>query len=80
MMNLVEVKFPGLGIDVNVNPVAFSIGSIEVYWYGLLIASAIVLSVVLAVKQAKKLYFPETLVYDTSPFTSPPSASSTILG
>ena len=53
MMNLVEVKFPGLGIDVNVNPVAFSIGSIEVYWYGLLIASAIVLSVVLAVKQAK---------------------------
>ena len=65
MMNLVEVKFPGLGIDVNVNPVAFSIGSIEVYWYGLLIASAIVLSVVLAVKQAKKLYFPETLVYDT---------------
>ena len=65
MMNLVEVKFPGLGIDVNVNPVAFTLGSIEVYWYGLLIASAIVLSVVLAVKQAKKLYFPETLVYDT---------------
>ena len=65
MMNLVEVKFPGLGIDVNVNPVAFTLGSIEVYWYGLLIAFAIVLSVVLAVKQAKKLYFPETLVYDT---------------
>ena len=65
MMNLVEVKFPGLGIDVNVNPVAFSIGSIEVYWYGLLIASAIVLAVILAVKQAKDFKFPEGLVYDT---------------
>ncbi len=65
MINYVEVKFPGLGWVLNVNPVAFRIGSIEVYWYGLLIALAIVLSVVLAVKQAKKLNFPEGLVYDT---------------
>ena len=65
MMNLVEVKFPGLGIDLNVNPVAFTIGSIEVYWYGILIALALVLAVILAVKQAKSLYFPEGLVYDT---------------
>ncbi len=65
MMNMVEVKFPGLGIDVNVNPVAFHIGSIEVYWYGILIAFALVLSVILAVKQAKGLNFPEGLVYDT---------------
>ena len=65
MMNLVEVKFPGLGIDLNVNPVAFTIGSIEVYWYGILIALALVLAVVLAVKQAKGLNFPEGLVYDT---------------
>ena len=65
MMNMVEVKFPGLGIDVNVNPVAFHIGSIEVYWYGILIAFALVLSVILAVKQAKSLNFPEGLVYDT---------------
>ena len=65
MMNLVEVKFPGLGIDLNVNPVAFTIGSIEVYWYGILIAFALVLAVILAVKQAKGLNFPEGLVYDT---------------
>ena len=65
MMNLVEVKFPGLGIKIDVNPVAFSIGSLEVYWYGLLIAAAIVLAVILAVKQAKSLNFPEGLVYDT---------------
>ena len=65
MMNLVEVKFPGLGIDLNVSPVAFTIGSIEVYWYGILIACALVLAVLLAVKQAKGLNFPESLVYDT---------------
>ena len=65
MMNLVEVKFPGLGINLNVSPVAFTIGSIEIYWYGLLIAAAIVLAVILAVKQAKDFKFPEGLVYDT---------------
>ena len=65
MINYVDVKFPGLGWTLNVNPVAFTIGSIEVYWYGLLIAAALVLSVILAVKQAKSLKFPEGLVYDT---------------
>ena len=65
MFDFVEVKFPGLGININVNPVAFTIGSLEVYWYGLLIAAALVLAVVLAVKQAKSLNFPEGLVYDT---------------
>jgi len=65
MVNYVEVTFPGLGIHLNVNPIAFTIGSIEVYWYGILIALALVISVVLAVKQSKKLNFPEGLVYDT---------------
>ena len=65
MIYFVEVKFPELGIDLNVNPVAFKLGSIEVYWYGLLIAMALILSVILAVKQSKSLNFPEGLVYDT---------------
>ena len=71
MTNFVEVKFPGLGWAFNVNPVAFRIGSIEVYWYGLLIALALVLSVVLAIKQSKSLKFPEGLVYDTILMTIP---------
>lgn len=65
MISAVEVKFPGWGINVDVNPVAFHLGKIDVYWYGLLIAIAIILSVFLAVKQAKSLKFPEGLVYDT---------------
>lgn len=65
MISAVEVKFPGLGIDIEVNPVAFTIGSIEVYWYGILIALALVLCVGLAIKQSKSLNFPEGLIYDT---------------
>lgn len=65
MMDFVEVKFPDIGIDINVNPVAFTLGNIEVYWYGILIALALIISVVLAIKQAKSMNFPEGLVYDT---------------
>ncbi|MCR5287624.1 MAG: prolipoprotein diacylglyceryl transferase [Saccharofermentans sp.] len=71
MIDMVEVKFPGLGINIDVNPIAFRIGNMPVYWYGILIAAALVLAVVLAVKQAKSLNFPEGLVYDTILVTIP---------
>lgn len=35
MMN--NIAFPGLGISLNISPVAFSIGIREVYWYALII-------------------------------------------
>ena len=73
-MNLInheEVQFPGLGIKFNVDPVAFRIGNFEVYWYGILIAAALVVCIVLALKQAKKNNFPDTLVYDTMLVTIP---------
>ena len=63
-MNYTEVKFPGLGIDINVSPVAFRIGNFEVYWYGILIAAAMLLAIFLAVKDSKKLKVPTSLVYD----------------
>lgn len=63
-MNYTEIKFPGLGIDINVSPVAFRIGSFDVYWYGILIAAAMLLAIFLAVKDSKKLNVPTSLVYD----------------
>ena len=63
-MNGVEVSFPGLGISINVSPVAISIGSFNIYWYGLLIAGAMLLCGFLAIKQCKKNNFPDSLVYD----------------
>ena len=58
------IRFPFLGITIEVDPVAFSIGSFEVYWYGLLIGLGMLLCGVLAVKQAKANMFSEDLVYD----------------
>ncbi|MBQ3285511.1 MAG: prolipoprotein diacylglyceryl transferase [Ruminococcus sp.] len=44
-----HVSFPGLGInDLPVNRVAFSIGSFNVYWYGILIAIGLLLAVLYA--------------------------------
>lgn len=42
------VSFPGIGIDVTIDRVAFSIGSFQIYWYGILIAGALLLAVLYA--------------------------------
>lgn len=49
-----EVSFPGLGIDLTVNRVAFSIFGFEIYWYALIIMTGFVLAVVYAVCNAKR--------------------------
>ncbi len=49
------VNFPGLGIqDLPVDRVAFSIGNLPIYWYGILIAVAVLLSVFLGMRHAPK--------------------------
>src|SRR5574344_1087216 len=46
-MNL--VSFPGLGIhDLPISPIAFSVGSMSVYWYGLIIAGGLLLALAYA--------------------------------
>ena len=48
------VGFPGLGLEFNINPVAFTLFGKEVYWYGILIGVAIILAVVICSFYAKK--------------------------
>lgn len=44
-----HVSFPGLGINnLPINRVAFSIGSFNIYWYGILIATGLLLAVLYA--------------------------------
>lgn len=43
-----NISFPNLNLFFNVNPIAFSIGQINVYWYGILIALAIIIGLILA--------------------------------
>jgi phosphatidylglycerol:prolipoprotein diacylglycerol transferase len=48
------VDFPGLGIfDLPVSRIAFKVFGLPIYWYGLLIASALILCLLLAMRQAK---------------------------
>lgn len=43
-----NIGFPNLGLYFNINPVAFSIGNINIYWYGVIIAFAIIFCLVVA--------------------------------
>ena len=38
------VTFPSLGLEFNINRVAFSIFEIDIYWYAILIVSAILIA------------------------------------
>lgn len=49
---------------LTINPVAFSIGSIEVRWYGILIASGILLGYLFANREAKKQGLPDDFLAD----------------
>lgn len=49
-----HVSFPGLGLEFDINRVAFSIGSIEIYWYALCIVSGVLLALLYAKFNAKR--------------------------
>ncbi len=47
-----QVAFPKLGLEFFVNSTAFSIGSFEVKWYGVIIATGLLLAVLYGMKRA----------------------------
>lgn len=60
------VDFPGLGIfDIPVSRVVFRIAEWPIYWYGLLIASAIIICMLLAMKQASSFKLTADNIMDT---------------
>lgn len=54
MSNYTRVYFEGLGIDFDLPSVAFSIGSYEVHWYGIIIAFGFMLAVLYGGRMAYK--------------------------
>lgn len=48
------VEFPGLGLTFMLNRVAFSIGDFPVYWYGICIASGLLLGMLFLFSKAKR--------------------------
>ena len=65
------VTFPGLGIELNVNRVVFNIFGIDIYWYAILIVSAILISFVILKMNDKKCNVEYKNILDLSIFLIP---------
>ena len=59
-----NVTFPHLGLEFNINPVAFSIGSFHVYWYGIIIAAGFLLALIYASFSCKKMNIDINRLFD----------------
>ncbi|PKM49797.1 MAG: prolipoprotein diacylglyceryl transferase [Firmicutes bacterium HGW-Firmicutes-7] len=68
-MNSPDIIFPNINIDfMSINPVAFTLFGIEVYWYGIIICTGILMGLFAAVSVAKKTnqnpdIYSELLIY-----------------
>lgn len=49
-----HVQFPKIGLEFDISPIAFSIGSYHIYWYGIIIASGLLLAVCYALKTSPR--------------------------
>ena len=50
-----QVIIPNLNLTLNINPVAFSIFGVPIYWYAILIVASIVLALFLMKRRSKSL-------------------------
>lgn len=48
------VSFPGLGLEFSISRVAFSIGGFNVYWYGVIIGTGLLLAVLYAMARSRE--------------------------
>ena len=49
-----HVSFPGLGLEFDIDRVAFSIGGFNIYWYAILITSGVLLALLYAKFNCKR--------------------------
>lgn len=65
------ISFPKLGLVFNIDNIAFTIGSKDIYWYGIIIAFGFAVAVVAAVALAKKYGVSPETIYDIVIFGTP---------
>lgn len=61
---MTPILFPGLGIQVTINPVAFSLFGKDIYWYGIIIACGFLLALTFMVKHAEQFGASEDDIVD----------------
>lgn len=59
-----NVQFPGLGINLKIHDVAFSIGSMSIKWYGVIIAVGFLLAFLYAMASCKKFRMDDDKLLD----------------
>ena len=60
-----HVSFPGLGIELTIDPVAFSIGNFSIYWYGIIIAVGFTLAFCYVMFNSKRFEINSDKLIDT---------------
>ena len=63
MLRISKISFPGFGIgEFSVDSVAFSIGSVDIAWYALIITCGMILASLYIVFRAKKIGIPQVAI------------------
>lgn len=65
------IVFPGLGLELNINRVAFSVFGKDIYWYGIIIACGFILAVTYCYYNAKRFGVVKDRVIDFILFAAP---------
>lgn len=66
-----NISFPNLGINFNLNPVAFSVGPVTVYWYGIITALAFLIIIVGILRNSHKYDLKQDDLIDLMLVTTP---------
>ena len=59
-----NVSFPGFGFEFTINPIAFSIGGLNVRWYGIIITCGMILAIVYAYFSCKRFQVDWNTLFD----------------
>ncbi len=67
------VGFPGLGLEFNINPVAFNLFGKNIYWYGIIIAAGLIIALTISMSLEKRTLLPKDTVLDIVLWATIPS-------
>ncbi len=65
------IAFPGLGLELNPNPIAFTVVGIPIHWYGIFIAVGFLVAALYALKRAPKMGIHQDNLIDAMIFATP---------
>jgi len=66
-----SISFPRLGIEINLDPVVFSLGTIKIYWYGIITALAFLVIIIGILKNSEKYGIRQDDLIDLILITTP---------